>query len=410
MGTTMTFFILGNHPTISIAEIASVIGTDHDYSLATPEVLLVPDLYANLGDLQERLGSVIKTGSIIGELKEWNHEDLAQLIFAYSYEAVGKEKISFGISVYDTEGTQSKNELTKQLKRLGLETKKLLKETGRPVRYASSKELALSSVIVKTNSLLESGGEFVIILYKDKVLVGQTATVQDFEAWSDRDYGRPARDPKSGMLPPKLARTMINLSGVDPKGKTLLDPFCGSGTVLMEGILLGCKETIGGDISEKAIADTKKNLKWFARTHLEEPLELSLFKSPAKDLADQFEQQASLIIAETYLGPPRLGRESETKLRETIEELTKENIESFKTLYDLLKSDGRAVIAFPAYKLRENFLYLPILEELKKIGFKQINPLPDSIPTALNQTTPSGALLYKRANQHVAREIFVLEK
>ena len=35
--------------------------------------------------------------------------------------------------------------------------------------------------------------------------------MQDFEQWGARDYGRPSRDAVRGMLPPKLARMMVNL-------------------------------------------------------------------------------------------------------------------------------------------------------------------------------------------------------
>jgi hypothetical protein len=36
--------------------------------------------------------------------------------------------------------------------------------------------------------------------------------LQDFESYSKRDYGRPARDPRTGSLPPKLAQILINLA------------------------------------------------------------------------------------------------------------------------------------------------------------------------------------------------------
>jgi len=80
---------------------------------------------------------------------------------------------------------------------------------------------------VEENDLLASGGEHVLMGVEGKLMIGQTEAVQPYKQWSARDFGRPARDPKSGMLPPKLARLMINLSGVDPKGKTILDrlPF-----------------------------------------------------------------------------------------------------------------------------------------------------------------------------------------
>jgi len=82
-----------------------------------------------------------------------------------------------------------------------------------------------------------------------------------FERFFERDFGRPAADAKSGMLPPKLARMMVNLASAS-KNETLLDAFCGSGTILTEAATLGFAKLIGSDISERAVSDTQKNSDW----------------------------------------------------------------------------------------------------------------------------------------------------
>ena len=40
------------------------------------------------------------------------------------------------------------------------------------------------------------------------------------------------------MLPPKLAQIIVSLSGTQP-GQTVLDPFCGTGVVLQEALIMG---------------------------------------------------------------------------------------------------------------------------------------------------------------------------
>lgn len=62
-------------------------------------------------------------------------------------------------------------------------------------------------------------------------------------------------------IQPKLARALVNLSRIK-KGQTLLDPFCGTGGILIEAGLLGCKLK-GNDIDEKMIELTRKNLGQF---------------------------------------------------------------------------------------------------------------------------------------------------
>ena len=49
-----------------------------------------------------------------------------------------------------------------------------------------------------------------------------------------------------GSMSPKLARCMVNLSRVNA-GDLVLDPFCGTGGILIEAGLIGCK-VVGSDI------------------------------------------------------------------------------------------------------------------------------------------------------------------
>lgn len=54
----------------------------------------------------------------------------------------------------------------------------------------------------------------------------------------DPKYACHGLHPYKGKFYPQLAKALINISGV-PVGGTILDPFCGSGTVLLEGFLNG---------------------------------------------------------------------------------------------------------------------------------------------------------------------------
>ncbi len=60
-------------------------------------------------------------------------------------------------------------------------------------------------------------------------------------------------------MQPKLAKALVNLSRIK-KGQTLLDPFCGTGGILIEAGLLGCKLK-GNDISKEMLEKTKINLR-----------------------------------------------------------------------------------------------------------------------------------------------------
>ena len=70
-----------------------------------------------------------------------------------------------------------------------------------------------------------------------------------------------ARNMIVGMLPPKLAQMMINLSretGILPT--KIYDPCCGLGTVLIEAINMGITDVYGSDLSAKMCSCTEENI------------------------------------------------------------------------------------------------------------------------------------------------------
>ncbi|TAL49721.1 hypothetical protein EPN81_05015 [Patescibacteria group bacterium] len=390
----MIYFILGSHPELSIAEIRAVLGDNYRPVFISDSVLVIDSIDWNLGDLQNRLAGIVKIGRIAGELTTWDKTQVADLMASLASGAAGKNKVSFGISVYDLGDKKMTRFLERDLDQLGLEIKKRLKETGRPVRYVKGKEPRLSSAVVETNGLLESGGEFVLLATTNTILIGQTEAIQNFKAWSDRDYGRPARDAKSGMLPPKLARMMINLGGIDPHGATLLDPFCGSGTVLTEGVLMGFETLIGSDITPKAVADTKTNMTWIVdRLNLSTP-NLSLYVTPATELPSVHSSLVDLLVTEVFLGNPRVKTLDQAEARRLESELIPLFRDSFTSLATLLKPTARAVVAFPAYKTKSGDWHrLSLKSLLQSLGYRIL-----------------GNHLYYREDQFVARDIYVLTR
>jgi len=79
---------------------------------------------------------------------------------------------------------------------------------------------------------------------------------------SVREYGsraptdRPFFQP--GSMDPLLARALVNLAGAEP-GRTLVDPMCGTGGVLIEGGLVGAS-VLGVDAQDKMVRGAAENL------------------------------------------------------------------------------------------------------------------------------------------------------
>lgn len=78
--------------------------------------------------------------------------------------------------------------------------------------------------------------------------------------FEERKVGsRPYFSPIS--LHPKFARALVNLTRVR-RGETLLDPFCGTGGVLMEASLIGAR-VMGSDLSPDMVEGARMNLRHF---------------------------------------------------------------------------------------------------------------------------------------------------
>lgn len=74
--------------------------------------------------------------------------------------------------------------------------------------------------------------------------------VAQTSARKDPKYVTHGLHPYKGKFYPQLAKALINISGIEP-GDSILDPFCGSGTTLLEGYLNGYK-TYGADLNPLA--------------------------------------------------------------------------------------------------------------------------------------------------------------
>lgn len=383
------FAILGLHPELSLAELEAVTKSRIDKS---SDQVGIFESEADFDDLQKTLGGTQKLGEVLGSVND--HQEIQKHLEALLLAYEGDNKLRFGISVYDFGDAQRTKEIQKYMHKLGIALKKSVKESGRSARLVTSNEPTLSTVVVAKNKLTKSGIEFVILVDESEIQIGVTKTVQDFEDWSHRDYDRPGRDARSGMLPPKLARIMVNLAGVTPQNSYLLDPFCGSGTILMEASILWFDNVIGSDISQKAIEDTRDNLDWLEDEGYR-VADNTLICASATELADHLEKNSvDAIVTEPFLGNPRQGKERIQDIEHAIEALAELYESSFSELNQILKPGGKIVIASPVHFSGDQEFPVPTIEILESLNYK------------LEQKP----MLYRREGQFVGREILVFKK
>lgn len=410
------FFILGTNPVLSTAEIIALLdGRFFTVTEMYKQALIVdaaPGQVLDAKALMSRLGGTIKIGELFGDIAP--EEDAFVELMASNLDARPTEKpITFGFSFYSLESDAPANKaaaLAGRFRNAGMEVKGRLKEAGKSARWVKAQVgAALSSVVVGKNKMIDEGAEFVVMAKKDRFLIGKTTVIQPFEEFSKVDYGRPERDLEQGMLPPKLARIMINLIHVSREVKevALLDPFCGSGTILTEALQMGFGDVHGSDRNPAAVEATKKNIDWVKSKGLA-PAESSanVVVSDAREINKQLKENSiDAIVTETYLGPPRTGREKRGEMQKTLYDLTTLYGQSLGVWKKILKPGAPVVIAFPVYIVGLEKHGITIAD-FKQLGFVPEPLLPASILSRLGvRETKNHGLMYGRNDQYVWREI-----
>jgi len=122
-----------------------------------------------------------------------------------------------------------------------IEVSSIEKTVGATIKQASGAKVSLSNPALTVYLIFTDNHNY--LGYSTKILVQK----------------RPKKIIKSPFeLNWKLSRAMVNLSGLN-EDEILCDPFCGTGTILLEAESMGIK-SIGIDFDKKMCDVTKKNL------------------------------------------------------------------------------------------------------------------------------------------------------
>jgi tRNA G10 N-methylase Trm11 len=391
----MYIAILGRQPAIGMAELERAFGDvrwfSHDTALVNTDAL----------DIQ-RLGGTVKAGRVVAELTgtDWRKTSM-KLVQAYEDAWSNTSgKITLGISVYGFKVSP------RDVQHTGLILKSHLKSKGISLRLIPNEQSILSTATAHHNKLGLSPNKVELLIVKGhsgKVIIAESTGSQNITALARRDQGRPARDAFVGMLPPKLAQIMVNLTGPQPPRAddqlppVLLDPFCGTGVLLQESVLLGYRP-YGTDLSEKMIRYSRDNLNWLQDRfglHFHWNLEV------ADAMEAKWLQPIDAIACETYLGQPFSAPPSNEKLGEVRRNCDHIITEFLKNIGRQIKSGTPLCIAVPAWNDgKDNFSHLPLIKKLDQLGYRPVE----------FKNVNAKDLLYYRPDQVVARELLVLEK
>jgi tRNA G10 N-methylase Trm11 len=394
MSEKSALVILGRQPRIGLAELESLYGANNVHPVGSDAALLDIDFHEI--DLN-RLGGSIKLCSVLGSFDTAKWPLLQQQVIKVMPEhiaTVPDGKLQLGVSTFGL------NVRPQQLTAVGLSLKKVLRAAGRSVRLVPNQTPALNSAQVLHNHLTGATGfELVLVRDNNQTIAARTIAEQDIESYTVRDRGRPKRDARVGMLPPKLAQIIINLADgqANPAHRRLLDPFCGTGVVLQEALLLGYN-VYGTDLEQRMIDYSAVNLDWFQKLYNQYG-EVELAAGDAT--AYKWQSPVDLIACETYLGQPFNSFPTPDKL-DQVRGTCNAIIEKFlANIHGQIEPGTRLCLAVPAWQRNSKvFSHLPMLDHLEKLGYNRV-----SFEHALESD-----LIYFREDQVVARELLVITR
>jgi tRNA G10 N-methylase Trm11 len=409
-----SLLILGRQPALGIAELESLYGAANVQAAGNQAAIVDVDPCLLAFD---RLGGSIKFCKILTTLDTTNWKQVEKFLLHVSADQskmMPEGKMTLGLSLYGF------SESLKRIEATGLSLKRVIRATGRPVRLVPNKETELNSAQIIHNHLVgPNGWELVFVKDGDKTIVAQSVKVQDIESYTHRDRERPKRDSKVGMLPPKLAQIIINLAvGQLPEdklesicdipagqpiphkllGKTILDPFCGTGVLLQEATLMGY-DIVGSDLEQRMVDYSTQNLQWLSETYQLSPADYPLQTGDATSYT--WTQDIDFVATESYLGRPFTAMPSAEILAQTTADCNLIIKKFLRNIHGQIKPGSRLCLAVPAWQVRNNqFKHLPLLDSLEEIGYNRLR----------FEHAGNDELIYYRADQLVARELLVITR
>lgn len=410
----MHIAILGRQPALGMAELERLYGAAKTKWFSDESALVTADNF----DFN-RLGGCMKAGRVVLQLNGgWG--DISHAIIEHYMKAWDEvdHKITLGISAYGFKVS------ARDVQKTGIILKQRLKKELINIRLVPNEFPALNTAASHHNKLGLAPNKVELLIVRagnGAVVVAESVGAQNITAIAARDQARPHTDAFVGMLPPKLARLMVNLAVADApssSGFTILDPFCGTGVVLQEALLLGYSAE-GADISEKMVDYTSNNLEWLQKKYpnifdFSHGVQLAdatkdawvtskMLKSKGGNPMDArfVPMKIDAFVSEAYLGQPFSAPPRPEKLAE-VRGNCNHIISAFLANAAQQCSSGTPfALAVPAWRDNKgNFTHLPLIENLSKLGFERVKL----------KNVRDDELLYFRETQVVARELLILVK
>ncbi len=400
------FFIPGKNKDLAFAELKSlreilnnsfVIRRDVEFfEVGCDDIDTVRELFARTGAFV-KYGVFLPDDVQIAKVPAYRSDILSEK----RNRPAKSTKRRFGLSAYTSSLDFS------ELKKLAYSIKRDLTRAGLKYAYILPKKgNALNTAQVLYNDLLDSGFELDVFDVNEtqtgiSTRFGITLGVQDMSGYVKRDTEKPLIDLEMGVLPHKLARTMVNLLGL-PIGNTVWDPFAGSGVLGMEALLLGYNVLLS-DKSPESVVALRANLAWLAEEYdlgstRQNVFQFDMHEKRGKIYSRLTKSDIGGVVFEPYMGPPQKNIIPVKKAKKLVNEVTSLLRDTFKTIEKIQHRPLKVVAVVPSYKSQHGWLTPTTRDFVRKKLWRT--------PSALR-----GMQLYsQRPRSIIRRNILVLER
>ncbi|MFH1751463.1 MAG: methyltransferase domain-containing protein [archaeon] len=392
---TKLLFVSGRDKNLALREITSLLKRNEkefEITFSNNQVILVK-LKDSSSDKQveewiELLGGITKIARVLDIVKENELEE--KLDDIVSFEVVGR-KINF--SVNDCNEKPEKELFLKIVEGLKKEFKKqkiraVIKQP-RKSEHGRLQQTSPSQII--TLKLITEGLDLLFFVKDKTIILGKTiATYNPFKVMEIEK-----KMPKHDYLiesSSRLNKILINLAMVKAE-QTILDPFCGTGGLLIEG-LKRKHNAIGVELKSKTLDIAKTNLNW-AKKEFNLKNNFQLIKGNARELSKIMNKKKfDAIITEPFLGGFLRQLPTKNMAMAKIQELEKLYSSFFNETGKLMREKQRIVIVLPELLSFDGAKFKLNEKVFLEHGFKKtIEPI-----------------LYGEKDKKINRLIYVLEK
>lgn len=371
----MYIFQLGRDADISTLEIIRVLqsltGEMPQIARYDNYLLLLDDIELDCANLLNQLAGTIKLASIFytSEIVDSRFIDLLEFYYPKNFEIfVNSENVEVGKQVVGL-----LNDFKKQIKTRGSITfadNSKIKPFGG--EYETQKDRVCEVIILKNN---------------DNYHFAKVEAYADNSEFKFKDEARPVQKFTHGTSP-RLAKMMVNILALEP-GEVLVDPFCGIGTFLIEGMIAGLS-VIGIDNDSGVVSSAKNNVAWARKAFgLKGQCKIILGDSTIEAY------KADGCVFEPYMGPFMKKLPSYAEASKVKDYLEKLYAATFNNLSHSLSEYGEVVCIIPYFKTNDGNFVRINTSVFTDFGFEaELDPI--------EYNTPEGS--------KIQRQLWLLQK